>query len=107
MKMNIIEIQKELVIEQDGKKIILEKGDRIEVLKEAKMYSIDIDYDPAELNGDVLHRFKIKKTNDIRQLSGMHMAILTGDRIGLIAFLAWHGYSTEDVQDLYPELLGR
>ena len=103
----IIKVEEEVTIKQKDKKIILEKGDRIEVLKEAKMYSIDIDYDPAELNGDILKRFKIKKTDDIRQLSGMHMAILTGDRIGLIAFLAWHGYSTEDVQDLYPELLGR
>jgi hypothetical protein len=32
---DIIEIQEEVVIEQDSKKIILEKGDRIEVLKEA------------------------------------------------------------------------
>lgn len=104
---NIVEIKEELVIEQDGKKIILEKGDRIEVLKEERMYSISIDYDPAELDDDVLRRFKIKKTDDIRQLSGMYSATLTGSRIGLIACLAWHGYSTEDVQELYPELLGR
>jgi hypothetical protein len=106
-RMKIIEIQKELVIEQDGKKIILEKGDRIEVLKEERVYSISIDYDPAELDGDVLRRFGIKKTDDTRQLSGMHIATLTGSRVGLIACLAWHRYSTEDVQELYPELLGR
>jgi hypothetical protein len=35
-RMKIIEIQKELVIEQDGKKIILEKGDRIEGSKRRK-----------------------------------------------------------------------
>ena len=33
-KSNIIEIKEEIAIEQDGKKIILEKGDKIEILKE-------------------------------------------------------------------------
>lgn len=35
MKENVIEIQEEVVIEQDGKKIILEKGDKFKILKEA------------------------------------------------------------------------
>ena len=33
-KSKIIEIKEEIAIEQDGKKIILEKGDKIEILKE-------------------------------------------------------------------------
>jgi hypothetical protein len=39
--MRIIEIQEEVVIEQDGKKIILEKGDRIEVLEDNFMRIIE------------------------------------------------------------------
>lgn len=33
---DVIKIQEEVVIEQDGKKIILEKGDKLKLLKEAK-----------------------------------------------------------------------
>jgi hypothetical protein len=38
---DIVEIQEEVVIEQDGKKIILEKGDRIEVLEDNFMRIIE------------------------------------------------------------------
>jgi hypothetical protein len=38
---DIVEIQEEVVIEQDGKKIILEKGDRIEVLEDKFMKIIE------------------------------------------------------------------
>lgn len=42
---NIITIQEETMIEQDGKKIILEKGDRIRVIQEkSKAYQKYLDF---------------------------------------------------------------
>lgn len=51
--MKVFEIQKELVIEQNGKKIILEKGDRIQVLKEAKPSKMRVNPARASLEKDV------------------------------------------------------
>lgn len=71
--MNIIEIQKEFVIEQNGKKIILEKGDRIEVLKESWTEEGG-DYGEAPYlyseSGNVsLEIFKLSKAVFLAQLS--------------------------------------
>jgi hypothetical protein len=54
-KSKIIEIKEEIAIEQDDKKIILEKGDKIEILKDNFQEEIDINkiVKDAHLGSDV------------------------------------------------------
>ena len=49
MRENIVEIQEEVSIPQDGKKIILEKGDKIQILKEFYINKNNIESDFLEL----------------------------------------------------------
>lgn len=50
MKENVIEIKEEVEITQDDKKIILEKGDKISILKEEKTFKNEVDYLKAVKN---------------------------------------------------------
>jgi hypothetical protein len=58
---SVIEIQEEVKISQDGKDLILEKGDKIEILKER-----DYDFDLKELLESVDFSYLLRSLNSLR-----------------------------------------
>jgi sugar-specific transcriptional regulator TrmB len=53
MKENVINIQEDVIIKQKDKKIILEKGDRIKVLKEARAPKMKVNPAKDSLEKDI------------------------------------------------------
>lgn len=105
---DIIKIQEEVVIEQDGKKIILEKGDKIEILKDKSMriaegrqilapYDVRVDYiqDSSVKSGSFLPIGRQKgglgrvssKNGIIEKGSPCEIVVMNMDGQGSIAFL--------------------
>ena len=68
--MRIIEIHEEVEIEQDGKKVILEKGDKIRVLKEFGSVPIMFDLSMARLCMEAVVHFEGTSVGKRRFSSG-------------------------------------
>ena len=103
---NVIEITEDVKI---GKGIILEKGDKIQVIEgRESSITIEIDYDPEEAIPKIDSKFNVSvkpirdPNADVPGTMAQLYANITGRKENIIGWLVYCGY--EDIKFQYPEL---
>ena len=78
-------------------------------ITEAKNITIDVDFDTSEIDVDKYikdAKRKLKINIDVKRNG---TALITGDKKDLYKFLSsdeWYGMDKEDIEDVFPEVLG-